>query len=329
MNKNLIFWAAFSAVFMLMFFIDLFVTGRRKDRIEVKTALVWTFIWISTALFFGTIIYFSFPYGSERGFEFIASYLMEYSLSVDNLFVFIMVFSVMGIKEKHQPRILKWGIIGAIVLRIIFITAGVGLIQKFNFMTYIFGAILVYSAYKMLTSHDKKVEPGKNVFVRLASRVIQIKADAEADRFFIRRDKTTYGTLAFLTLILVESTDVIFAVDSIPAVLAITRDPFIAITSNLFAVVGLRSLFFAFSGILDLFRFLKYGITTILFFVGVKMLISGYVHIPVQLSLAVIIACLAVSILLSVFVKNPNSSPEVPIPEGGNKAPPPHDSLCR
>ncbi|MCG2740207.1 MAG: TerC family protein [Syntrophaceae bacterium] len=302
METSMLFWLIFSAVFAFAFVMDLFVTGRIKHKLETKKALRWTATWISLACSFGVLIYFYFPDGEVKAMEFITSYIIEYSLSVDNLFVFIMIFGVMGIKEQHQPRILKWGIIGAIVMRILFITAGVGLIQKFQFMTYVFGAILIYTAYKMLTSHDKKIEPEKNIFVRLISKVIKIKPDEEGDHFLVRHNNTTYGTVALVTLLLIESTDVIFAVDSIPAVLAITRDPFIAITSNLFAIVGLRSLYFALAGILGLFQFLKYGITVVLFFVGVKMLIAGYYHIPVQISLAVIIFCLTVSILASLFV---------------------------
>ncbi len=305
MDTNIYFWLGFAFIFLLVFIIDMFITGRRKDKIEIKAALLWSAVWVSTALIFGTVIYFYFPFGSERAFEFIASYLVEYSLSVDNLFVFIMIFGVMGIKEKNQPRILKWGIIGAVILRILFILAGVELIQKFQFTTYIFGAVLVYTAYKMLLSKHEQINPERNLIVKLASRLFKVKTDEEGDHFFVKHNKTTYTTVALITLILIESTDVIFAVDSIPAVLAITHDPFIAITSNLFAILGLRSLFFALAGILNIFRYLKFGISFILFFVGVKMLISHYVHIPVGVSLAVIIMCIAISILASILYKVP------------------------
>ncbi len=305
MNIDMFFWIGFSIIFILIFIIDMFFTGKRKDRIEIKTALMWSGVWVSTALIFGALIYFYFPMGSVKSFEFIASYLIEYSLSVDNLFVFIMIFGVMGIKEKHQPRILKWGIIGAVILRILFILAGVELIQKFQFMIYVFGAILVYTAYKMLFSKNDQIEPDKNIVVKLASKIFKIKTDEGTDHFFVKHGHTTYATVAFITLILIESTDVIFAVDSIPAVLAITHDPFIAITSNLFAILGLRSLFFAIAGILNIFRYLKYGISFILFFVGVKMLISHYVHIPIGISLGIIILCITLSIVASIVIKVP------------------------
>jgi tellurite resistance protein TerC len=307
MEIHILFWFGFAILFLIIFSIDLFFTGHRKGEIKLKAALSWTVVWISAALLFSVFIYYYFPDGHEKTFEYIAGYLVEYSLSVDNLFVFIMIFSVMGIKKRHQPRILKWGIVGAVVLRILFIIAGVSLIQKFQFMIYIFGVILIYTAYKMLTSRDEKIEPEKNIFVKLASKLFKIKTDVETDHFFVKQNNKIYATLAFITLILIESTDVLFAIDSIPAILAITRDPFIAITSNLFAILGLRSLFFALAGILDLFRFLKYGISVILFFVGIKMLISHYVYIPVQLSLGVIILCLAVSVLASVFIKTPET----------------------
>jgi tellurite resistance protein TerC len=307
MTIELIFILIFIVFFLTVFVIDLFLTGHRKDKIEVNTALRWTAVWISTAMIFAVMIYFYFPHGHEKAMEFLASYLIEYSLSVDNLFVFIMIFTIMGIKDKHQPRILKWGIIGAIVLRIIFITGGITIIQHFKFMIYIFGLILIYTSYKMLTSTNDQIDPDKNICVRIASKIFKIKCDADTDHFFVRESHHTYATIAFVTLILIESTDVIFAVDSVPAVLAITHDPFIAITSNLFAILGLRSLFFALAGILDLFRFLKYGISVILFFVGVKMLISAYIHIPVEISLGLIILCLIVSIAASILIKTKES----------------------
>ena len=190
-----------------------------------------------------------------------------------------------------------------IILRIIFIIAGVSLLKKFYFVIYIFGGILVYTAYKIFTSKDEKIKPEKNIFVRLFSRFFNTKTDLDTDHFFVIHDRKIHITIAFVTLILIESTDVIFAVDSIPAVLGITQDPFIAITSNLFAILGLRSLFFALSGVLNLFRFFKYGISVILLFVGVKMLISHFVRIPIQISLGVIILCLVTSIIASLLIK--------------------------
>lgn len=303
MEIHSLFWIIFAALFLTVFILDMFITDHRKGAVGVKTALIWTSVWISTAFIFSIFIYFFFPEGSTKSFEFITGYIIEYSLSVDNLFVFIMIFSTMGIPDRYQPRILKWGIVGAVVLRILFIVAGVELIKSFSFMIYIFGAILVFTAYKMMTSGEGKIEPEKNVFVKAAKKIFPVDTESGTDHFFIKKHHKLYATVAFITLVLVESTDVIFAIDSIPAVLAITHDPFIAITSNLFAILGLRSLFFALSGILNLFRYLKYGISFILSFVGVKMLISGFVHIPVQVSLLVIIATLAISVFASVVIK--------------------------
>ncbi len=264
---------------------------------------MWSVIWIASGFAFAILIYFYFPDGHTKSFEYVASYLIEKSLSVDNLFVFLMIFGTMGIPDKHQPRILKWGIIGAVVLRIVFILAGVQLLKTFSFMIYIFGAVLVYTAIKMFTAKDEKIHPNDNVFVKLTKKFFPVKTDVETDHFFVKVGNKTYATVAFITLILIESTDLIFAIDSIPAVLAITNDSFIAITSNLFAILGLRSLFFALAGILNLFQYLKYGISFILLFIGIKMLVSGFFHVPVQISLIVIIAALAISVFASVVLK--------------------------
>lgn len=303
MNPELILWGVFVLLFFIVFVIDMYVTDHRKGKIQVKAALTWTAVWISTALLFSLAIFLYLPGGNNKAFEFITGYLIEYSLSVDNLFVFILIFTMMGIEEKNQPRILKWGIIGAIVLRVAFIVAGVELIKTFSFMIYILGAVLVFTAIKMFTSKEEEIHPDHNIFVKIAKKLFQVKTNVGTDHFFVRHQHHLYATVSFITLVLVESTDVVFAIDSIPAVLAITQDSFIAITSNLFAILGLRSLFFALAGILNLFRYLKYGISFILFFIGVKMLISGFVHIPVEASLLVILGTLLLSILASVIIK--------------------------
>ena len=307
MNTEFLFWGVFVVLFVIVFLIDMTRTDKRKDALTVKTALFWSALWFSTAIIFGLFIDFFFPSGTEKSFEFFAAYLIEYSLSVDNLFVFILLFNVMGIPQKYQPRILKWGIVGAILLRIIFILAGVQLMKQFGFVIYIFGIILIYTAFHMLKSQNEKIDPETNLFVKLAKKFFPMKTDAASDHFFIKDHGKWHITIAFITLLLVESTDLIFAVDSIPAVLAITNDSFIAITSNLFAIIGLRSLFFALSGIINLFRFLKYGISFILLFIGSKMIASGFIHIPVQISLGIIILTLAISILASVMIKEKSS----------------------
>ncbi|MFA7289230.1 MAG: TerC/Alx family metal homeostasis membrane protein [Melioribacteraceae bacterium] len=303
MDIHLLFWIGFVVIFSIVLIIDMFVTDHRSGAVGVKSALIWTAVWISTALIFGLLIYLFLPYGKTKSIEFITGYLIEYSLSVDNLFVFIMIFAAMKIVDRYQPVILKWGIIGAVVLRILFITAGVELLDKFSFMSYIFGAILLYTAFKILYSEDEESEPGKNIFVRMAKKIFPIDTEASNKHFFVFHKKKLYATVAFITLVMLESTDVIFALDSIPAVLSITQDPFIAITSNLFAILGLRSLFFALSGIIHLFRYLKYGISFILLFIGVKMLITAFIHISAAISLIVILVTLTVSVLLSILIK--------------------------
>ena len=313
MHPNmLLLWTVFTVLFVSIFSIDMFVTDHRKGDIKVKNALMWTSMWVLSAFAFAAAIYFFMPAQPadakgripNNALEFIAGYLTEYSLSVDNLFVFIVVFAKMGIPHINQPRILKWGIIGAIVLRGVFIIAGVGLIHLFWFMPYIFGAILVYTALKMFKAgDDDEFDPENSKSLNILKKIFKVKGGHETHYFFVKENGKWYVTIAFITLCLLDILDLIFAVDSIPAVLGITTNSFIAITSNLFAILGLRSLFFALSGLLGLFRYLKYGITFILFFIGVKMLIAHWVEITSIESLIVIVATLALSILLSVMIK--------------------------
>ena len=303
MEIHILFWFIFAALFVAVFIFDMVYTSHHRGKINVKAALMWSIIWIAAGFSFAILIFFFFPDGHTKSFEYIASYLVEKSLSVDNLFVFLLIFKTMRIAEHHQPRILKWGIVGAVVLRILFILAGVELIKTFSFMIYVFGAILVYTAIKMITSKDEEIHPDENFFVKITKKIFPVKTDVGSDHFFVKHNNKRYATIAFITLVLIESTDLIFAVDSIPAVLAITHDSFIAITSNLFAILGLRSLFFALSGILGLFRFLKYGISFILFFIGVKMLLTNVIHIPVQVSLIVILGVLIISVFASIVIE--------------------------
>lgn len=312
MSNMLLLWIVFAILFVSIFSIDMFVTDHRKGDIKVKTALMWTSFWVLAAFGFAAAIHFLMPpqAADAKGniptnwIQFIAGYLTEYSLSVDNLFVFIVVFAKMGIPHTNQPRILKWGIIGAIVLRGVFIIAGVGLINLFWFMPYVFGAILVYTALKMFKAgDDEEFDPEHSTSLNLLKKMFKVKGGHETHLFFVKEKGVWYVTIAFITLCLLDLLDVVFAVDSIPAVLGITTNPFIAITSNLFAILGLRSLFFALSGLLGLFRYLKYGITFILFFIGVKMLIAHWFEITSIESLIVIVSTLTVSILLSIMIK--------------------------
>jgi tellurite resistance protein TerC len=303
MDVHSIFWAAFVAIFFIVFSVDMFVTRHRHKKISIKTALFWTAVWITTAVLYGAAIFFFYPDGKEKAFEFLTGYLTEYSLSVDNLFVFIMIFSVMGISERSQPRMLKIGILLSIFFRIIFILFGIEMIHRFHFVIYIFGVVLLYTAYKMLFMDDEEIDPEKNFFYKTAQKYFRIDVNPDAEKMFIRKEHKTYATTLFLIFLLIGTTDIVFALDSIPAIIGITTDTFVVITSNVFAVLGLVSLFFALEGIMHMFRFLKTGVAVILFFVAVKMLISGFYEVPIIASLAFIILALATSIVTSVLVK--------------------------
>lgn len=304
MDIYALFWTAFVVIFVAVFSIDMFVTDHRKGKISIKSALTWTGVWISIALLYGAAIYFFYPSGEKSALEFIAGYLTEYSLSVDNLFVFIMIFSVMGISEKNQPRMLKIGILLSIVLRILFILFGVEIIRQFHFVIYIFGIVLLYTAYKMAFMDDEDIDPEKNMFYRAASKYFNVDTNADVSHFFQRKNGKLFVTTLFLIFILIGTTDIVFALDSIPAILGITQNPFIVITSNVFAVLGLISLFFALEGIMHMFRFLKSGVALILLFVGIKMLISPhFIEITIPYSLGFIIATLGGSIIASVMIK--------------------------
>lgn len=302
MDVHSIFWAAFVAIFFIVFSVDMFVTRHRHKKISIKTALFWTAVWITTAVLYGAAIFFFYPDGKEKAFEFLTGYLTEYSLSVDNLFVFIMIFSVMGISEKSQPRMLKIGILLSIFFRIIFILFGIEMIHRFHFVIYIFGIILLYTAYKMLFMDDEEIDPEKNFFYKTAQKYFRIDVNPDAEKMFIRKEHKTYATTLFLIFLLIGTTDIVFALDSIPAIIGITTDTFVVITSNVFAVLGLVSLFFALEGIMHMFRFLKTGVAVILFFVAVKMLISGFYEVPIIASLAFIVLSLAASIVTSILV---------------------------
>jgi tellurite resistance protein TerC len=283
--------------------IDLYVTDHRHGRITLKASLIWSGIWIVTALLFNVFLYFYLEDGHQKAIEFLTGYIIEKSLSVDNLFVFLMIFSVMNVKAEHQPHILKWGILGAIFFRIIFILAGVALINIFHPIIYVFGALLIYAAYKMAFGGDEKIDVENNWLIKIFVKYFKLKTDYDGRKFFIKENGKTYITTMFLTLLLIESSDIVFAIDSIPAIIAITRDTFIIISSNIFAILGLRALYFALAGLVDLFKYLKYGVALLLFYVGIKMLISDYYKIPTEISLIIIITILTASVLLSLIRK--------------------------
>jgi tellurite resistance protein TerC len=284
-----------------MLFIDLYVTDHRHGKITLKASLIWSGIWIITALLFNIFIYVYLESGHQKALEFLTGYIIEKSLSVDNLFVFLMIFSVMGIKPENQPHILKWGILSAIVFRIIFIFAGVALINLFHPIIYVFAIILLLAAYKMAFGGEQKIDIENNWLIKIAGKYFKLNTTYVGKRFFIKVNNKIFITTTFLTLLLIESSDIVFAVDSIPAIIAITKDSFIIISSNIFAILGLRALYFALAGLVDLFIYLKYGVAIILFYVGIKMLISEFYKIPTEISLIVIVSFLLGSIILSLI----------------------------
>ncbi|HBS88979.1 MAG: hypothetical protein A2W91_06000 [Bacteroidetes bacterium GWF2_38_335] len=306
METPLIFWILFNGFVLLMLALDLGVFHRKSHHVSVKEAIIWTFIWISLAMIFNLIIYYW--QGKQQALEFFTGYLIEKALSIDNIFVFIMIFSYFSIPSIYQHKILFWGILGALVMRIIFIFAGVTLIEKFHFTIYIFGALLIYTGYKMYSHSSAKIEPEKNPIVKIFRKIFPVSQNFEGGKFFTRVDGKRAATPLFLVLILVETTDLIFAVDSIPAILSITQDQFIVYTSNVFAILGLRSLYFALAGVVHKFWLLNYGLSIVLIFVGIKMILSDFYKIPIEISLLFIAGIIIGSILLSLKIEKPKTA---------------------
>ncbi len=301
MDTPITFWIMFNAFVLIMLALDLGVFHRKSHEITIKEALTWTFIWISLALIFNVIIYFW--RGQQKALEFFTGYLIEKALSVDNIFVFIMIFTYFQVPSKYQHKVLFWGIIGALIMRVIFIFAGVTLLEKFHFTIYIFGSLLIFTGIKMFNHNNLKIEPEKNPVIKFLKKLIPVTPTLHEDKFFIKINARQYVTPLFLVLILIETTDLIFAVDSIPAILAITQDHFIVYTSNVFAILGLRSLYFALAGIIHRFWLLNYGLAVVLVFVGLKMILVDFYKIPIEWSLLFITTIIAASIFLSLKLK--------------------------
>ncbi|SNB46239.1 TerC family protein [Geobacter sp. DSM 9736] len=298
MTETTIMWVVFAILFGVMLAVDLGV-NRKSHEVSFREALTWSIVWIGLALAFNVGIYLTL--GSGKALEFFTGYVIEKSLSVDNLFVFIMIFSYFGVRGHHQARILKWGIIGAIVMRAIFIFVGVELLERFHWLFYVFGGLLIVTAFKMAFSGEGKVEPEKNLVVRGARKLLPVTRRTWGDWFVTRKRGMLVASPLLVTLLMVEWSDLIFALDSIPAIFAVTLDPFIVFTSNIFAIMGLRALYFLLANVMGMFVYLKFGISFILAFVGVKMLAgAGGFHVPTGLSLGVIFASLAVAVLASV-----------------------------
>lgn len=294
-------WIIFAALFGLMLAVDLGL-NRKSREVSFREALTWSIVWVSLALAFNVGIYATM--GSEKALEFLSGYLIEKSLSVDNLFVFIMIFTYFGVRGSHQARILKWGIIGALVMRAIFIFAGIELLERFHWLFYPFGALLIVTAAKMAFGSEAKLDPDRNLLIRGVRKLLPVTRRTWGDWFVTRKRGMLVASPLLVALLMIEWTDLIFALDSIPAIFAITLDPFIVFTSNMFAIMGLRALYFLLANVMGMFVYLKFGISFILAFVGVKMIaaVSGF-HIPITLSLAVIFTTLTVAVGASVLLR--------------------------
>src|SRR5258706_1329697 len=300
----LIFWVAFNLFVLAMLALDLGVFHRRAHVVRFKEAIAWSLLWVALAVIFAGIVYQW--RGPELALQFVTGYLVEQSLSVDNLFVFLLLFSFFKVPREHQHKVLFWGIIGALVMRLVFIVAGVALITSFHWVIYAFGALLIYSGIQLIFKKEG-FDAKKSTALKLVRRYVPLTKDFEGDRFFVRHGTRRLATPLFAVLVVVEVSDLLFAVDSIPAILAISRDPFIVYTSNVFAILGLRTMFFAVAGLIELFEYLNYGLAAVLVFIGAKMLLTNdyfHVEIPIALTLSVIAAILAISIGASlVFAK--------------------------
>ena len=311
MSEQGLMWGAFGLLMVVMLAVDLGM-NRTAHKVSFRQALSWSLLWISLAMVFNVGIYAFL--GQDKALEFFAGYVIEKSLAVDNLFVFIMIFGYFKVRDEHQARILKWGIIGALVLRALFIFVGIELLTAFHWMFYLFGALRLFTAWKMAFCGEEEVHPDKNLLVRLARRLFPVTKRVRGDWFFKRRKGILVASPLLLALVMVESSDVLFAIDSIPAIFAVTLDPFIVYTSNVFAIMGLRSLYFLLASIMGMFVYLKLGISFILAFVGGKMIATATgLHIPIQISLLVIFTSLALAIAASLFVGRKQDKQTVPV----------------
>jgi tellurite resistance protein TerC len=312
-------WIGFTVFVLAMLAIDLGVFHRRAHEVRAREALVWTGVWVGLALLFGVGIYLWF--GSERALEFLTGYLIEKALSVDNLFVFLVIFSYFSVPATLQHRVLLWGILGALVMRALFILAGAALLQRFHWIIYLFGGFLLITGIKLLVQRDAEVHPEQNPILRLFRRLVPAVAGYRGSRFIVREDGKWLATPLLMVLVAIEATDIVFAVDSIPAIFAVTSDPFIVFTSNIFAILGLRALYFALAAMLGRFHYLKVGLGLVLAFVGVKMVIVDFYKIPIAISLLVVVVLLTGSVAISLL--RPPARPPLPVhpPHESNGAP--------
>ena len=303
-------WAGFVGFVLVMLALDLFVFGGNKaHKVSVKEAGIWSLVWVSLALLFngGLYYYLNSTVGpeiaSQKSLEFLSGYLIEKALSIDNVFVFLLIFTAFQVPQQYQRRVLIYGVLGAIIMRAIMISAGAWVVSEFSWILYVFGAFLLFTGIKMLVAVDDEPDVANNPILKLARKHLRVTDEDHGEKFFVRKNGLRYVTPLFLVLILIEVTDLIFAVDSIPAIFAITTDPFIVFTSNMFAILGLRALYFLLVDVADRFHLLKYGLAMVLTFIGVKMLIMPWYHIPVQASLTVVAVLIAGSCVASLMIK--------------------------
>ena len=305
-------WLAFFGIIAFMLILDLGVFHKKSHKVSIKESLAWTAVWISLAMMFNAWVYHSM--GQQKGLEFLTGYVIEKSLSIDNIFVISLIFTYFRVPAQYQHRVLFWGVLGALFFRIIFIFAGVALIQKFDWMIYIFGGFLVYTGLKMLKGEEKTVEVEANPLIIFVKKFWKITPNFDGEKFRVKKHDGWHFTPLFLVLIMIETTDIIFAVDSIPAILAITPDPYIVFTSNVFAILGLRSLYFALNGIMEMFEYINYALSGILVFVGAKMIAASWYHVPTIVSVGVIIGLLVISVVASIYFPRKKSQlPKAPV----------------
>lgn len=307
-------WVGFSVFILLMLSLDLGLFNRRAHAIRYREAWIWSGVWVTLALLFAGLV---FHYqGSQRGLEFLTGYLIELSLSVDNLFVFLLIFSYFKVPSKFQHRVLFWGVLGALVMRLTMIFVGASLINRFHWIIYIFGAFLVYTGAKMFKQEETEIQPEQNPVVRIVTRFLPLTHHYEDKKFFTKVDGRRTGTLLLLVLVVVEVTDLVFAVDSIPAIFAITTNTFIVYTSNVFAILGLRSMYFLLAGVVEKFQYLRLGLAIVLTFIGLKMLVVALgVHIPIWISLVFVAVVLLGSVVASLlFAKESDATIHVDLP---------------
>ncbi len=306
MTERILPWVLFNIFVILMLALDLGVFHRKDHVIKIKEAILWSIVWTVLAVLFGLVVYFYRGY--DAALEYLAGYLIERTLSTDNLFVFLLVFSYFGVPPVYEYKILFWGILGALIMRAIFIAAGVALIQQFHWVIYLFGAFLILTGVKMVLEKDKEIHPEKNPVLRLFRRLMPVTASYEEGSFFVKKSGRYQATPLFIVLLVVETTDIVFAVDSIPAVFSVTLDPFIAYTSNVFAILGLRALYFALAGMMRLCQSLHYGLSMVLVFLGGKMILGAVYKIPIGIALGIIAGILATSVISCMVNSRKDSS---------------------